>query len=132
MSETNTTDDRHTNIRDAIQKDSSLAHTTRDTSALQRDMLFLLFDDPQYGQALRRELEALYDAPVGDQRVYANLRDLEADGLLSIGEADGRTNLYQLTPTARHWVREHAQQRIGQFGLAVCDDAAGPSVGGAD
>jgi len=74
-----------------------------DLRGFQRDLLEVILDaadseEPQSGQDLRRELEAHRGETINHGRLYPNLDELTARGLIDCQEIDGRTNGY--TPTA--------------------------------
>src|SRR6056297_1380686 len=71
--------------------------TARDLTAFQRHILTILAEEPMYGLAIKRELEAYYDDEVNHGRLYPNLDDLVEIGFVSKSELDKRTNQYELT-----------------------------------
>ena len=82
----------------------SVAEATPDASeltAFQQNILTILSEEPMYGLAIKRELEAYYGAEVNHGRLYPNLDDLVEMGLVEKSELDKRTNQYELT-TAGH------------------------------
>ncbi|TKX82728.1 PadR family transcriptional regulator, partial [Halorubrum sp. SS5] len=60
-------------------------------------ILTILAEEPMYGLAIKRELEAYYGSEVNHGRLYPNLDDLVDDGLVEKSELDKRTNQYELT-----------------------------------
>mgnify|MGYP000049372738 CR=1 FL=1 len=69
----------------------------RELTAFQRNILVILSEEPRYGLAIKRELEAYYDSEVNHGRLYPNLDDLVEMGLVEKSELDKRTNQYALT-----------------------------------
>jgi len=69
----------------------------RDLTAFQQNILVILSEEPRYGLAIKRELEAYYDSEVNHGRLYPNLDDLVEMGLVEKSELDKRTNQYELT-----------------------------------
>ncbi|SNR59203.1 PadR family transcriptional regulator [Halorubrum vacuolatum] len=69
----------------------------RDLTAFQQNILAILAEEPMYGLAIKRELEAYYDAEVNHGRLYPNLDDLVEMGFVEKSELDKRTNQYELT-----------------------------------
>jgi DNA-binding PadR family transcriptional regulator len=68
-----------------------------DLTAFQQNILTILAEEPMYGLAIKRELEAYYGSEVNHGRLYPNLDDLVEDGLVEKSELDKRTNQYELT-----------------------------------
>ncbi|QKG92235.1 helix-turn-helix transcriptional regulator [Halorubrum salinarum] len=68
-----------------------------DLTAFQQNILTILAEEPMYGLAIKRELEAYYGSEVNHGRLYPNLDDLVDDGLVEKSELDKRTNQYELT-----------------------------------
>ena len=66
-------------------------------TAFQQTILTVLAEEARYGLAIKRELEAYYDTDVNHGRLYPNLDDLVAEGLVEKSERDKRTNEYTLT-----------------------------------
>lgn len=71
--------------------------TADDLTAFQQNILTVLAEEPQYGLAIKRELENYYDGEVNHGRLYPNLDDLVKGGLVAKSELDKRTNEYELT-----------------------------------
>jgi DNA-binding PadR family transcriptional regulator len=69
----------------------------RELTAFQQNILTILAEEPRYGLAVKRELEAYYDSEVNHGRLYPNLDDLVEMGLVEKSELDKRTNQYELT-----------------------------------
>lgn len=59
-----------------------------------------------YGLAIKRQLEAVYDADINHGRLYPNLDDLVADGLVEKRPLDKRTNEYTLTDQGEQFLVE--------------------------
>ena len=68
-----------------------------DLTAFQQNILTILAEEPMYGLAIKRELEAYYGSEVNHGRLYPNLDDLVDHGLVEKSELDKRTNQYELT-----------------------------------
>jgi DNA-binding PadR family transcriptional regulator len=66
-------------------------------TAFQQNILVILSEEPMYGLAVKRALEEYYEAEVNHGRLYPNLDDLVAMGLVEKSELDKRTNQYELT-----------------------------------
>jgi Fe2+ or Zn2+ uptake regulation protein len=86
-----------------------------DLSDFQRDLLEVILDaadrdDPQSGQDLRRELEAHREETINHGRLYPNLDELTARGLVDCQEIDGRTNGYTPTVAAIELYCEHDER----------------------
>ncbi|MFB6222517.1 MAG: PadR family transcriptional regulator [Haloarcula sp.] len=69
----------------------------KELTAFQQNILVILAEEPRYGLAIKRELEAYYDDEVNHGRLYPNLDDLVEMGLVEKSELDKRTNQYSLT-----------------------------------
>ena len=69
----------------------------RELTAFQQNILTILAEEPRYGLAIKRELEAYYGDEVNHGRLYPNLDDLVEMGLVEKSELDKRTNEYGLT-----------------------------------
>lgn len=69
----------------------------RELTAFQQNILTILAEEPRYGLAIKRELEAYYESEVNHGRLYPNLDDLVELGLVDKSELDKRTNQYALT-----------------------------------
>lgn len=70
----------------------------QDLTAFQRDILYIIEgqNDP-HGLAIKSSLEEYYQNDVNHGRLYPNLDQLVERGLVSKGEYDKRTNIYNLT-----------------------------------
>ena len=94
------------------QSQSNLPMTGR--TGFQRDMLIALsrLDGEPSGQDVSRALEqAGYDA-INHGRLYANLDELEEDGLVDRWEVDGRTNGYGLTERGEQAIAADLRWRV--------------------
>jgi DNA-binding PadR family transcriptional regulator len=78
-------------------EDNIEQRTAHELTAFQQNILTVLSREPQYGLAIKGELEAYYDSEVNHGRLYPNLDDLVDRGLVSKSEFDKRTNQYELT-----------------------------------
>ncbi len=76
---------------------SEVTMTAHDLTAFQQNILTILAEEPMYGLAVKRELEAYYGSEVNHGRLYPNLDDLVEQGFVSKSELDKRTNQYELT-----------------------------------
>ena len=71
-------------------------------TGFQRDLLRALTKtDEQSGLSLKTELTTYYGEEINHSRLYQNLDELVAHGLISKRQRDGRTNSYSLTDAAR-------------------------------
>lgn len=76
-----------------------------DLTAFQRDILRILGKiGPEYGLAIKRELDEIYPGDVNHGRLYPNLDELVDRDLLLKGERDRRTNEYELTDRGQAFV----------------------------
>ncbi len=87
----------------------------RDLTAFQKNILTVLAEEPRYGLAIKRELESYYDDEVNHGRLYPNLDDLVAAGLVEKSELDKRTNEYGLTDTGLEAVRDDLRWTLEHF-----------------
>ena len=69
----------------------------RELTAFQKNILRVLAEQPRYGLAIKRELEAYYDDEVNHGRLYPNLDDLVEAGFVEKSALDKRTNENGLT-----------------------------------
>jgi len=91
----------------------------RDLTAFQQNILAILAEEARYGLAIKRELEAYYDAEVNHGRLYPNLDDLVDMGLVEKSELDKRTNQYALTEEGHAAVLEQFRWTVSKY---VSDD----------
>ncbi len=91
----------------------------RELTAFQQNILVILAEEPRYGLAIKRELEAYYDSEVNHGRLYPNLDELVEQGLLEKSELDKRTNEYALTDDG---VEAVFDQLTWMFSKIVTDD----------
>ncbi|QLG63050.1 PadR family transcriptional regulator [Halorarum salinum] len=94
---------------DAPTTESSIDTETDATvlTAFQQNILVILSEEAMYGLAIKRELEAYYDAEVNHGRLYPNLDSLVEDGLVEKSELDKRTNEYALTAAGEQALFDH-------------------------
>ncbi|MCU4718590.1 PadR family transcriptional regulator [Halapricum hydrolyticum] len=93
---------------------------TKELTAFQRNILVILAEEPRYGLAIKRELEAYYGSEVNHGRLYPNLDDLVEMDLVEKSELDKRTNQYELTDDGY----EALLDQLGwEFSKIVTDDA---------
>jgi len=88
----------------------------RDLSAFQQNILVVLAEEPRYGLAIKRELEAYYDAEVNHGRLYPNLDDLVDAGLVEKSELDKRTNQYSLTERGDEALLARLRWMVDRYG----------------
>ncbi|OYR82084.1 PadR family transcriptional regulator [Halorubrum ezzemoulense] len=70
-------------------------------TAFQRDLLRALAKtDEQSGLSLKTDLRTYYGEEINHSRLYQNLDELVAHGLIKKRRRDGRTNSYSLTAAA--------------------------------
>jgi DNA-binding PadR family transcriptional regulator len=69
----------------------------KELTAFQQNILTILAEEPRYGLAIKRDLEAYYDSEVNHGRLYPNLDELVEMDLVEKSELDKRTNQYALT-----------------------------------
>ncbi|ADJ16510.1 PadR family transcriptional regulator [Halalkalicoccus jeotgali] len=96
--------------------------TAHDLTAFQQNMLTVLSEEPQYGLAIKRNLEAYYDEEVNHGRLYPNLDDLVKRGLVAKSELDKRTNEYELTEEGYDLLLGDLKWRFSK--LVTSDDRA--------
>jgi DNA-binding PadR family transcriptional regulator len=71
-------------------------------TAFQRDLLRTLAKtDEQSGLSLKTDLNTYYGEEINHSRLYQNLDELVAHGLINKRQRDGRTNSYSLTAAAQ-------------------------------
>ena len=97
----------------------------RDLTAFQQNILTILAEEPMYGLAVKRELEAYYDAEVNHGRLYPNLDDLVDMGFIEKSELDKRTNQYELTEAGHDAVLGQLEWVLDRF---VIDDTRANEV----
>jgi len=77
------------------------SNAARELTAFQQNILVILSEEPMYGLAIKRSLEAYYGSDVNHGRLYPNLDSLVEMGLVEKSELDKRTNQYELTEAGR-------------------------------
>jgi DNA-binding PadR family transcriptional regulator len=87
----------------------------KDLTAFQQNILVILAEEPRYGLAIERELEAYYDDEVNHGRLYPNLDDLVEMGLVEKSELDKRTNQYALTENGKEAVLDQLGWEFSKF-----------------
>ncbi|MDZ7849317.1 MAG: PadR family transcriptional regulator [Halodesulfurarchaeum sp.] len=87
----------------------------RDLTAFQKNILRVLAEQPRYGLAIKRELEAYYDDEVNHGRLYPNLDDLVDAGFVEKSALDKRTNEYGLTEDGLEAVRDDLRWSLEHF-----------------
>ncbi|WP_435126743.1 PadR family transcriptional regulator [Halobaculum sp. D14] len=101
------------------QTDGTGVGIARDLTAFQQNILVILSEEAMYGLAIKRELEAYYDAEVNHGRLYPNLDELVEMDLVEKSELDKRTNQYELTETGREAVLDRIDWVLSKY---VTDD----------
>jgi DNA-binding PadR family transcriptional regulator len=86
-----------------------------DLTAFQQNILTILAEEPMYGLAVKRELEAYYGSEVNHGRLYPNLDDLVELGLVEKSELDKRTNQYELTEAGHDVVLGQLEWVLDRF-----------------
>ena len=86
-----------------------------DLTAFQQNILTILAEEPMYGLAVKRELEAYYGSEVNHGRLYPNLDDLVGHGLVEKSELDKRTNQYELTDEGHDVVLGQIEWALDRF-----------------
>jgi len=99
--------------------------TVRELTAFQQNILVVLSEEPMYGLAIKRELEAYYGDEVNHGRLYPNLDELVEEGLVEKSELDKRTNQYELTEAGQDAVVDRLEWVLGRF---VTDDDRAETV----
>ncbi|MFB6124736.1 MAG: PadR family transcriptional regulator [Halanaeroarchaeum sp.] len=94
---------------------TAVRRTARDLTAFQKNILTVLAEQPRYGLAIKRELEAYYDDEVNHGRLYPNLDDLVTKGLVEKSELDKRTNEYALTDDGYLAVLDDIEWTLSRF-----------------
>jgi DNA-binding PadR family transcriptional regulator len=94
---------------------SEAATTAHDLTAFQQNILTILAEEPMYGLAVKRELEAYYGSEVNHGRLYPNLDDLVDDGFIEKSELDKRTNQYALTDAGHDIVLGQLEWVLDRF-----------------
>jgi len=105
--------------------DTEAARPASDLTAFQQNILTILSEEPMYGLAIKRELEAYYGSEVNHGRLYPNLDDLVEDGLVEKSELDKRTNQYELTEAGHDAVLGQLEWVLDRF---VTDEARGDEI----
>lgn len=96
----------------ATPDDGGIAH---ELTAFQQNILVVLSEEPMYGLAIKRELEAYYGDEVNHGRLYPNLDDLVEMKLVEKSELDKRTNQYELTESGEQTVLDRLDWTLGRF-----------------
>jgi len=95
--------------------DAEASKSAAELTAFQQNILAILSEEPMYGLAIKRELESYYGSEVNHGRLYPNLDDLVADGLLEKSELDKRTNQYELTEAGHDAVLGQVEWVLDRF-----------------
>jgi DNA-binding PadR family transcriptional regulator len=90
--------------------------SVRDLTAFQRNILIVLAEGPNYGLAIKEDLEAYYGEDVNHGRLYPNLDRLVEMGLIEKGELDKRTNEYELTEAGFAALRDQLEWTFSKVG----------------
>ncbi|WP_418281259.1 PadR family transcriptional regulator [Halorubrum sp. DTA98] len=97
------------------QSVAEVSNAARDLTAFQQNILTILSEEPMYGLAIKRELEAYYDSEVNHGRLYPNLDDLVEMGFVEKSELDKRTNQYELTESGHDTVLGQVEWVLNRF-----------------
>jgi DNA-binding PadR family transcriptional regulator len=97
------------------QRVTDESRAASDLTAFQQNILTILAEEPMYGLAIKRELEAYYGSEVNHGRLYPNLDDLVDDGLVEKSELDKRTNQYELTEAGHDVVLGQIEWVLDRF-----------------
>ena len=95
--------------------DAEATKAASELTAFQQNILAILSEEPMYGLAIKRELESYYGSEVNHGRLYPNLDDLVADGLVEKSELDKRTNQYELTEAGHDAVLGQLEWILDRF-----------------
>jgi DNA-binding PadR family transcriptional regulator len=87
----------------------------RELTAFQQNILTILSEEPMYGLAIKRDLEAYYGTDVNHGRLYPNLDSLVEMGLVEKSELDKRTNQYELTDRGYEAVVDSLRWSLSKF-----------------
>ena len=98
-----------------VRRASEVATTAKNLTAFQQNILTILAEEPRYGLAVKRELEAYYGSEVNHGRLYPNLDDLVDEGLVEKSELDKRTNQYALTDAGHDVVLGQIEWVLDRF-----------------
>jgi len=119
------------------QSVSEVSNAASDLTAFQQNILTILSEEAMYGLAIKRELEAYYDADVNHGRLYPNLDELVEMGFVEKSELDKRTNQYELTKAGHDTVLSQLEWVLSRFATddgradevrAILDDVTAPVV----
>ncbi|WP_129114882.1 helix-turn-helix transcriptional regulator [Halegenticoccus tardaugens] len=94
---------------------NDIASIARDLTAFQQNILVILSEEPMYGLAIKRNLEAYYGTEVNHGRLYPNLDDLVDLDLVEKSELDKRTNQYELTERGHAAVIDRLDWMLSKF-----------------
>ena len=97
-----------------------------DLTGFQRDVLEAIAridrrNEIPYGLGIAAELEADYEE-VLHPRLYSNLDDLTAMGLVESSAVDNRTNRYDLTDAGRGLLHKRAESLAHSLGWEIATD----------
>jgi DNA-binding PadR family transcriptional regulator len=95
--------------------DAEAQRKASELTAFQQNILAILAEEPMYGLAIKRELESYYGSEVNHGRLYPNLDDLVAEGLVEKSELDKRTNQYELTEAGHDAVLGQLEWVLDRF-----------------
>ncbi|WP_425490727.1 helix-turn-helix transcriptional regulator [Haloprofundus salilacus] len=84
----------------------------------------MIIDEARYGLGIKRELEDYYSEDVNHGRLYPNLNDLVAMGLVEKTELDKRTNLYTATELGVRVRNEDADWVEERLTVAIDEEVA--------
>jgi len=124
MSETNRTGREGRTDRDESDSEKTRDHAEIDrptnlTAFQQEILLHLAQAGEDYGLGIKRGLEDRYGEEVHHGRIYPNLDELVAKGLVAKSSRDQRTNEYTLTSRGRRLVEADARHRAEIAGVLI-------------
>lgn len=93
-----------------------------DLTLFQTAALAIIVDEPRYGLAVKRELEDFYGEDIFHGRLYPNLDQLVAKGLVEKSQLDRRTNEYAATDRGEQVAAEFADWVEERLTVAVDEE----------
>jgi DNA-binding PadR family transcriptional regulator len=87
-----------------------------DLTGFQRDLLIVIAGlGGEHGLRIKEELEEYYGKGVNHGRLYPNLDDLAAKGLVNKGQHNRRTNAYHLTQRGMREIEDRKEWESQYF-----------------
>ena len=120
-------------------KDSNGNHRRRQEVELTEfhyDILFQLAEGRDYGLGLKQKLQQYYGEEINHGKLYPNLDDLAAVGLIKKGKVDNRTNDYSVTEAGVETALERLAWAINRMvedeteAKAIIQKLEGATLGG--